>query len=50
MIKKLVELLGLTNEEAYILISITGDIRLNQACSSLVDMSFRVEFPKKEIL
>lgn len=50
MIKKLVELLGITKEDAYMLISIAGDIRLSQACSPLTDMSVRVEFPKKEIL
>lgn len=50
MIKKLVELLGITKENAYMLISIAGDIKLSQACSPLTDMSVRVEFPKKEVL
>jgi len=49
MIKRLVELKGITPEEAYMLISIAGDVRLNQACNSPIDISVRVEFPKKDL-
>ena len=49
MIKRLVELKGVSQEEAYMLISIAGDVRLNQACNSPIDISVRVEFPKKDL-
>ena len=49
MIKRLVELKGLTQQEAYMLISIAGDVRLNQACKSPIDISVRVEFPKEDL-
>jgi len=49
MIKRLVELKGISQEEAYMLISIAGDVRLNQACNSPIDISVRVEFPKKDL-
>jgi len=49
MIKRLVALKGISQEEAYMLISIAGDVRLNQACNSPIDISVRVEFPKKDL-
>ena len=49
MIKRLVELKGVSQEEAYMLISIAGDVRLNQACNSPIDISVRVEFPRKDL-
>lgn len=49
MIKRLVEIKGISQEEAYMLIGIAGDVRLNQACNSPVGISVRVEFPKKEL-
>lgn len=50
MISRLVEREGISHQEAYMLISIAGDVRLNQACNSpMVDFSVRVEFPKKEL-
>jgi amidase len=49
MIKKLVKLKGISREEAYMLISIAGDVRLNQACKCPTDISVRVEFPKKDL-
>jgi len=47
MIRRLMELKGVSQEEAYMLVSIAGDVRLNQACNSPIDISVRVEFPKK---
>jgi len=47
MIERLVELKGITRQEAYMLISIAGDVRLNQACKGPFPFSLRVEFPKK---
>ena len=49
MIKRLMELKGISQEEAYMLISIAGDVRLNQACNSPIDISVRVEFPRKDL-
>jgi amidase len=47
MIARLMELKRISKEEAYMLISIAGDVRLNQACNCPTDISVRVEFPKK---
>jgi len=49
MIERLVELKGISREEAYMLISIAGDVRLNQAAKCPTDISIRVEFPKKDL-
>ncbi len=49
MIQRLQDLKGISQEEAYMLISIAGDVRLNQACKCPTDISMRVEFPKKDL-
>ncbi len=49
MLERLVELKGITKEEAYMLISIAGDVRVNQACKCPTDISVRVEFPKRDL-
>ncbi len=37
---------GVSETEAYMLMSIRGDLRVNQACRSPIDASVRFEFPK----
>ncbi len=49
MIQRLQDLKGIPQEEAYMLVSIAGDVRLNQACKCPTDISVRVEFPKKDL-
>lgn len=46
MMALLVERLGIPPVEAFMLVSIRGDVRANQACRSTIDTSVRVEFPK----
>ncbi|HMR32919.1 MAG TPA: acetamidase/formamidase family protein [Geminicoccaceae bacterium] len=46
MMGLLVERLGVTAVEAFMLLSVRGDVRVNQACRSTIDTSVRVEFPK----
>jgi amidase len=46
MMALLTERLGVTPVEAFMLLSIRGDVRVNQACRSSIDTSVRVEFPK----
>ena len=46
MLRRLVERYGLSKVDAYMLASIRGDIRVNQACRSPIDVSVRFEFPK----
>jgi len=50
MINKLAKIKKISLEQAYMLISAVADVRLNQACRSPdIDMSVRVEFPRKEL-
>jgi amidase len=44
----LVERLRVSPVEAFMLLSVRGDVRVNQACRSAIDASVRVEFPKAE--
>lgn len=37
---------GLSYADAFMLIGLAGDLRVNQACGSLIDTSVRIEFPK----
>ena len=37
---------GISQADAYMLMSIRGDLRVNQACRSPVDVSVRFEFPR----
>lgn len=37
---------GVSETDAYMLCSIRGDLRVNQACRSPIDTSVRFEFPK----
>ncbi|MBM3523071.1 MAG: acetamidase [Alphaproteobacteria bacterium] len=46
MIGLLGERLGLSPPDAFMLISAVGDVRVNQACRSPIDVSVRVEVPK----
>ena len=46
MMALLAERLGVTPVEAFMLLSIRGDVRVNQACRSTIETSVRVEFPK----
>jgi amidase len=46
MLRRLTETLGVSEVDAYMLMSIRGDLRINQACRSPVDASVRFEFPK----
>jgi amidase len=46
MMSLLTERLGVSPVEAFMLVSIRGDVRANQACRSTIDTSVRVEFPK----
>lgn len=46
MMDLLVERLGVSAVEAFMLLSVRGDVRVNQACRSAIDTSVRVEFPK----
>jgi amidase len=46
MIGLLGERLGLSPPDAFMLISAIGDVRVNQACRSPIDVSVRVEVPK----
>lgn len=46
MLGLLVMRYGLSETDAYMLASICGDLRVNQACRSPVDVSVRFEFPK----
>jgi amidase len=50
MLLRLVAAYQITKVEAYMLMSIRGDLRINQACRSPVDTSVRFEFPKLESL
>lgn len=45
MVDLLVERLGVNREDAYMLISATGDVRLGQSCGGM-DATARVKFPK----
>lgn len=45
MVDHLVERLGVNREDAYMLISATGDVRLGQSCGGM-DATARVRFPK----
>jgi amidase len=40
------ERLGLSPPDAFMLVSAIGDVRVNQACRSPIDVSVRVEVPK----
>ena len=42
----LVELHGLSRADAFMLVSAVGDLRVNQACRSKVDVSLRLELPR----
>jgi amidase len=46
MMGLLTDRLGVTPVEAFMLLSVRGDVRVNQACRSMIDTSVRVEFPK----
>ena len=46
MIPILVARHGVCETDAYMLASIRGDLRVNQACRSPIDTSVRFEFPK----
>ena len=46
MIALLGERLGLSPPDAFMLVSAIGDVRVNQACRSPIDVSVRVEVPK----
>lgn len=46
MLAQIVERHGVSTADAYMLMSIRGDLRVNQACRSPVDASARFEFPK----
>ena len=46
MIDLLGERLGLSPPDAFMLVSAVGDVRVNQACRSPIDVSVRVEVPK----
>jgi amidase len=46
MIDLLAAQLGVDAVEAFMLVSVRGDVRINQACRSTIDVSVRVEFPK----
>jgi amidase len=46
MIGLLGERLALSPPDAFMLISAIGDVRVNQACRSPIDVSVRVEVPK----
>jgi len=37
---------GLNEADAFMLIGLAGDLRVNQSCNSPIDISVRVEFPK----
>jgi amidase len=46
MLRRLMERYSISELEAYMLMSIRGDLRINQACRSPVHVSIRFEFPK----
>ena len=46
MIPMLMARHGVSETDAYMLASIRGDLRVNQACRSPIDTSVRFEFPK----
>lgn len=46
MLKMLVARHGISETDAYMLLSIRGDLAINQACRSPVETSIRFEFPK----
>ena len=46
MLALLVRRHGISEADAYMLMSIRGDLRVNQACRSPVDVSVRFEFPR----
>jgi amidase len=46
MLHLLVERHGISQSDAYMLMSIRGDLRVNQACQSPVDVSVRLEIPR----
>jgi amidase len=46
MLRRLTDTYAISEADAYMLMSIRGDLRINQACRSPVDTSVRFEFPK----
>jgi len=46
MVDRVSKDLGLTPIDAYMLVSARGELRLNQACRSPIEVSLRVEFPR----
>jgi amidase len=46
MLRRLTKSYAISEADAYMLMSIRGDLRINQACRSPVDTSVRFEFPK----
>jgi len=46
MVDRIARDLGVAKVDAYMLVSARGDLRLNQACRSPVEVSVRVEFPR----
>jgi amidase len=46
MLRRLIETYAINEADAYMLMSIRGDLRVNQACRSPIDTSVRFEFPK----
>jgi amidase len=46
MLRLLVERHGMSETDAYMVMSICGDLRVNQACRSPIDVSVRFEAPK----
>ena len=46
MLRRLTETYRINEVDAYMLMSIRGDLRINQACRSPVETSVRFEFPK----
>ena len=46
MLRRLIETWAITETDAYMLMSIRGDLRINQACRSPIDASVKFEFPK----
>jgi amidase len=46
MLRLLIERHGMSEPDAYMLMSICGDLRVNQACQSPIDVSVRFEAPK----
>ena len=46
MLRRLIETYAINEADACMLMSIRGDLRINQACRSPIDTSVRFEFPK----